>query len=40
MASVIRALYFVLSNAVYQLRYLRSGLATLLVFTAAKDAGE
>src|ERR1700740_2141934 len=32
----LRSLYFVLSDAVYQLRYLRGGLATLLVFTAAK----
>jgi TerC family integral membrane protein len=32
----LRSLYFVLSNAVYRLRYLRSGLAALLVFTAAK----
>jgi len=32
----LRSLYFVLSDAVYRLRYLRSGLATLLVFTAAK----
>jgi tellurite resistance protein TerC len=32
----LRSLYFVLSDAVYQLRYLRSGLAALLVFTAAK----
>ena len=32
----LRSLYFVLSDAVYRLRYLRSGLAALLVFTAAK----
>ena len=32
----LRSLYFVLSDAVYQLRYLRSGLAALLVFTASK----
>jgi tellurite resistance protein TerC len=32
----LRSLYFVLSDAVYQLRYLRTGLAALLVFTAAK----
>ena len=32
----LRSLYFVLSDAVYQLRYLRAGLAALLVFTAAK----
>ena len=32
----LRSLFFVLSDAVYQLRYLRSGLAVLLVFTAAK----
>ena len=32
----LRSLYFVLSDAVYQLRYLRGGLAALLVFTAAK----
>ena len=32
----LRSLYFVLSDAVYRLRYLRSGLAVLLVFTAAK----
>ena len=32
----LRSLYFVLSDAVYRLRYLRGGLAALLVFTAAK----
>src|ERR1700741_24710 len=32
----LRSLYFVLAVAVYRLRYLRSGLAVLLVFTAAK----
>jgi tellurite resistance protein TerC len=32
----LRSLYFVLSDAVYRLRYLRSGLAVLLVFTGAK----
>ena len=32
----LRSLYFVLSDAVYRLRYLRRGLAVLLVFTAAK----
>src|SRR6202790_3261616 len=32
----LRSLYFVLSDAVYRLRYLRGGLAVLLVFTAAK----
>jgi tellurite resistance protein TerC len=32
----LRSLYFVLSDAVYRLRYLRTGLAALLVFTAAK----
>jgi TerC family integral membrane protein len=32
----LRSLYFVLSDAVYRLRYLRIGLAVLLVFTAAK----
>ena len=32
----LRSLYFVLSDAVYRLRYLRRGLAALLVFTAAK----
>ena len=32
----LRSLYFVLSDAVYRLRYLRIGLAMLLVFTAAK----
>ena len=32
----LRSQYFVLSDAVYRLRYLRSGLAVLLVFTAAK----
>jgi tellurite resistance protein TerC len=32
----LRSLYFVLSDAVYQLRYLRSGLASILVFTALK----
>jgi TerC family integral membrane protein len=32
----LRSLYFVLSDAVYRLRYLRIGLAALLVFTAAK----
>jgi TerC family integral membrane protein len=32
----LRSLYFVLSDAVYRLRYLRSGLAALLAFTAAK----
>jgi tellurite resistance protein TerC len=32
----LRSLYFVLSDAVYRLRYLRSGLAALLVFTALK----
>ena len=32
----LRSLYFVLADAVYQLRYLRAGLATLLAFTAFK----
>src|SRR6478609_5153364 len=32
----LRSLYFVLSDAVSRLRYLRGGLAALLVFTAAK----
>jgi tellurite resistance protein TerC len=32
----LRSLYFVLSDAVYRLRYLRVGLAALLVFTASK----
>jgi len=32
----LRSLYFVLSDAVYRLRYLRTGLAALLVFTGAK----
>jgi TerC family integral membrane protein len=32
----LRSLYFVLSHAAYRLRYLRSGLAALLVFTASK----
>jgi tellurite resistance protein TerC len=32
----LRSLYFVLSDAVYRLRYLRSGIAALLVFTAFK----
>ena len=32
----LRSLYFVLSDAVYRLRYLRTGLAVLLAFTAAK----
>jgi TerC family integral membrane protein len=32
----LRSLYFVLSDAVYRLRYLRSGIAALLVFTASK----
>jgi tellurite resistance protein TerC len=32
----LRSLYFVLSDAVYRLRYLRSGLAAILVFTGAK----
>jgi len=32
----LRSLYFVLSDAVYRLRYLRIGLAALLVFTASK----
>jgi tellurite resistance protein TerC len=32
----LRSLYFVLSDAVYRLRYLRTGLAAVLVFTAAK----
>jgi TerC family integral membrane protein len=32
----LRSLYFVLSDAVYRLRYLRPGLAALLVFTASK----
>ena len=32
----LRSLYFVLSDAVYRLRYLRGGIATLLVFTASK----
>jgi len=32
----LRSLYFVLSDAVYRLRYLPIGLAALLVFTAAK----
>jgi len=32
----LRSLYFVLSDAVHRLRYLRIGLAALLVFTAAK----
>src|SRR6202165_1980396 len=37
----LRSIYFVLSDAVYRLRYLRTGLAALLVFTAAKMvAGE
>ena len=34
----LRSLYFVLSDAVYGLRYVRSGLAALLVFTASKMA--
>src|ERR1700704_1056269 len=32
----LRSLYFVPSDAVYRLRYLRGGLAALLVFTASK----
>jgi len=32
----LRSLYFVLADAVNRLRYLRIGLAVLLVFTAAK----
>jgi tellurite resistance protein TerC len=32
----LRSLYFVLSDAVYRLRFLRGGLAALLVFTASK----
>jgi tellurite resistance protein TerC len=32
----LRSLFFVLSDAVYRLRYLRFGLAALLVFTAGK----
>jgi tellurite resistance protein TerC len=32
----LRSLYFVLSDVVHRLRYLRLGLAALLVFTAAK----
>jgi TerC family integral membrane protein len=32
----LRSLYFVLSDAVYRLRYLRMGLAALCVFTAVK----
>ena len=32
----LRSLYFVLSDAVSRLRYIRKGLAVLLVFTAAK----
>ena len=32
----LRLLYFVLADAVYRLRYLRSGIAALLVFTALK----
>jgi len=32
----LRSLFFVLSDAVYRLRYLRVGLASLLVFTASK----
>ncbi len=32
----LRSLYFVLSDVVYRMRYLRAGLAALLVFTAAK----
>ena len=32
----LRSLFFVLSDAVYRLRYLRIGLAALLVFTAGK----
>ena len=32
----LRSLYFVLSDAIYRLRYLRSGIAALLVFTAFK----
>src|ERR1700694_2065340 len=32
----LRSIYFVLSDAVYRLRYLRGGLAALLVFTASK----
>jgi tellurite resistance protein TerC len=32
----LRSLYFVLSDAVHRLRYLRIGLAALLVFTASK----
>src|SRR5438876_8792644 len=32
----LRSLYFVLSDTVYRLRYLRGGLAALLVFTASK----
>jgi tellurite resistance protein TerC len=36
----LRSLYFVLSDAIYRLRYLRTGLAALLVFTAGKMASE
>lgn len=32
----LRSLFFVLSDAVYRLRYLRTGLAAVLVFTASK----
>jgi tellurite resistance protein TerC len=32
----LRSLYFVLSDAVYRLRYLRGGIAAILVFTASK----
>jgi tellurite resistance protein TerC len=32
----LRSLYFVLSDALHRLRYLRPGLATVLVFTGAK----
>jgi tellurite resistance protein TerC len=37
----LRSLYFVLSDVVCRMRYLRAGLGVLLVFTAAKMvAGE
>jgi tellurite resistance protein TerC len=32
----LRSLYFVLADALQRLRYLRSGLALILVFTGAK----
>jgi len=32
----LRSLYFVLSDAVYRMRYLRGGIAAILVFTASK----